>query len=161
MGVGTFDDLDGEAVEMSDGGLQFRPAITAFGEEAAQGRIGVPAAFDEAGRTITVLDVGGMDQGVEQVAGRIGRDMALAALNSLAGIIAARPTGFGGLHRLAVDDARSRFDLAAFRDLHFSHQHRVDRVEQGAVAHPVEMVLHRRERRKGAGQLRPLAPRRR
>jgi hypothetical protein len=31
--------------------------------------------------------------------------MALAALDLLAGIIAARPTRFGGLDRLAVDDA--------------------------------------------------------
>jgi hypothetical protein len=34
-------------------------------------------------------------------------------------------------------------------------------VEQVVVAHPVEMVLHRRERRKVPGQLRPLSPHRR
>ena len=146
---------------MRDGGPQLLPGIAAVGEAAGQRRIGVPAAFDEAGRAVTVLDVGGMDQGVEQVAGRVGHEMALALLDLLAGIVAAPPTGLGRLDRLTVDDGGSRFSRAALRDLHTGHQHRVDRVEQAAVAHPVEMILHRGERRKVPGQLRPLTFRRR
>src|SRR3546814_4786662 len=88
--------------------------IAAIGEETAQGLIGVATAFDEVRCAVAVLDVSVEHQSVEEVAGRVGRDMALAALVLLAGIIAARPTRFGGLDRLAVDDARSRFCLAPF-----------------------------------------------
>lgn len=84
--------------------------------------------------------------------------MAFTTLDLLAGVVAARPACLGGLNGLAVDDARGRFGLAALRDPHPCHQHRVDDIEQAAVAHPVEMVLYRRERRKVLGQLCPLAP---
>lgn len=60
-----------------------------------------------------------------------------------------------------VDDARGLFDRTALCDPHSGYQHRVDRVEQAAVPHPVEMLPHRRERREVPGQLRPLTPRRR
>ena len=96
MGIGTPDDLDGEVVDMRDSGGQFLPGIAAIGEETAQGRIGVATAFDEVRCAVAVLDVSGEHQSVEEVAGRVGRDMALAALDLLAGIIAARPTRFGG-----------------------------------------------------------------
>lgn len=86
--------------------------------------------------------------------------MALAPLDPLARVVAARPAGLGGLHRLAVDDARCGFGLAAFRDPRACHQHCIDRVEQAAVAHPVDMILHRRERREVLGRLRPLTSRR-
>jgi hypothetical protein len=146
MDIGTPDDLDGEAVEVRDGSLQLLPGIAAIGEEPGERGIGIPAAFDEFRLAIAVLDVGRMDQGVEQVVGRFGRDMALAPFGLLAGILAAWSARLGGLHRLAVDDACSRFGLAALCDPHSGHQHRVDRVEQATVIHPVEMVLHRRER---------------
>lgn len=114
MGIGTPDDLDDEAVDMRDGGGQFLPGIAAIGEAAAQGRIGVTTAFDEIRCAVAVLNVSGEHQSVEEVAGRVGRDVALATLDLLAGVIAARPTRFGGLDRLAVDDARGRFCLAPF-----------------------------------------------
>jgi hypothetical protein len=81
------------------------PSAVRISKEAAQGRIGVAAALDEVRRAVTVVDVGGMDLCVEQVAGRVGRDVALASLDPLARIIAAWPARFGGLHRLTVDDA--------------------------------------------------------
>lgn len=45
---------------MRDGVLQLLSGVAAIGEEAGQRRIGVPAAFDEVGRAVTVLDVGAM-----------------------------------------------------------------------------------------------------
>lgn len=87
---------------MRDGSFQFRPSIADIGEEAGERGIGIPSALDEVRRTVMVLAVGGMDQGVEQVAGRVGRDVTLAPhfdclpaavaqdkLDFLAGIIAA------------------------------------------------------------------------
>src|SRR3546814_19999780 len=121
---------------MRDSGGQFLPGIAAIGEETAQGRIGVATAFDEVRCAVAVLDVSGEHQSVEEVAGRVGRDMALAALDLLAGIIAARPTRFGGLDRLAVDDARRRFCLAPFGNPYSGYPPRVYRLEPAPVAHP-------------------------
>ena len=43
---------------------------------------------------VGVLDIGGMDKDTEQEAGGIDPDMALAALDLLGGIVAARPPFF-------------------------------------------------------------------
>ncbi len=116
MGVGTLDDLDREAVEMRDGGRQLLSGIATIGKEAGERRICVPAAFDEFGRAIAILNVGRTHQSVEQITGRVGRYVTLAPFDLLARVIAARSARLGGLDRLAVDDARSRFCLAALRD---------------------------------------------
>lgn len=96
MGFGSFDDLDGEAVEMRDGGFQLLSGITAIVKDPGKRGIRIPAALDEVRCAIAILDIGGVDQGVEQVAGRVGRDVALAPFDLLARVIAARPAGFGG-----------------------------------------------------------------
>ena len=44
----------------------------------------------------------------DEMAGRVGDDVTLAALDLFARVIAARPAAFGRLHRLAVDHARRR-----------------------------------------------------
>ena len=75
---------------MRDGGPQTWPGVAAIGGEAVQRRIGVTVSPDKAGRSITVLDVGG-------VAGRVGHDVTLATLDLFCGIIATQPVGFGGL----------------------------------------------------------------
>lgn len=81
--IGTLDDLDGETIEMRDGALQLLSGVAAVGEEAGPQPIGIPAAFDEAGRAVTVLDVGGITRRAEQVAGRVGRDWRLRPLTVL------------------------------------------------------------------------------
>lgn len=65
-------------------------------------------------RTVTILAAGGVHQRVQQVIGRFRHDMAFAALELLACIVAALSARLIGLERLAVDDARGRFDLAPF-----------------------------------------------
>ena len=59
--IGAPDDLDGNAVEMCDGGLQLLSGIAAIGEQASERGICVPAAVDEVQRAVTFLDIGGMD----------------------------------------------------------------------------------------------------
>jgi len=122
---------------MRDGGPQLWPGVAAVGEEAVQRRVGVAVSLDKAGRSITVLDVGG-------VAGRVGRDVTLATLDLFGGIIATQPAAFGGFDRLTVDDTCGRFSLAAIRDPCAGHQHRIDRVEHTAVARPVGKGTARR-----------------
>ena len=77
-GVGPFDDLDGEPIEMRNGRFELLPGIAAIGEEAGQRRICVAAALDEAWCAIAVLNVGRMNQSVEHVADCVGHDVALA-----------------------------------------------------------------------------------
>jgi len=72
-----------------------------------QRRMGFECLRDDAGRAVTVDVCGVRDKG-KQVAIRIRHDMALATLCVLARIEAARPTAFGRLRRLAVDDASRR-----------------------------------------------------
>jgi hypothetical protein len=50
------------------------------------------------------LHIGGLDFSTDQQTQRVGDNLALAAFDLLAGIIAARTAALGGLDRLAVDD---------------------------------------------------------
>ncbi len=46
---GTLDDLNGEVVEMRDGGLQLLSSVAAIGEEAGRRGTGIPASIDKIG----------------------------------------------------------------------------------------------------------------
>src|SRR3546814_4483319 len=64
---------------------------------------------------VAVLDVGGVDYGMNEIAVGIGEDVALASLGLLARVVAARSAAFRGFHALAVDHAGTRTCLAACR----------------------------------------------
>jgi hypothetical protein len=87
----------------------------------------------------------------------IGQNVSLAAFDHLFSGIATRPSGFRGLHRLAVDDARGRAGLAPGRLAHRHQQYVVDRFPGSVVAPAVEVPLHRCEGRELLGQHAPLA----
>lgn len=70
-GIGAPHVLDGKAVEMRDGGFQLWPGVSAIGEKTVQRGICVPPSLDEIGCAVTALDVGGMNEGVEQVTARV------------------------------------------------------------------------------------------
>ena len=57
-----------------------------------------------------------MDDGMDEVAAGVGKDMALPPLDLLAGIIATNTAALGGLHTLAVDHTGAR----AFSDQYAS-----------------------------------------
>src|SRR5208283_2133890 len=86
---------------------------------------------------------------------RIDGEMALATLDLLGGVEAARPASLSRLDRLAVDDDRRRRSVAALRLARAHHEHTDDLGPQSAVAPSVEPVLHRRERRKVLRQQSP------
>ena len=62
--------------------------------------------------TITVLDICGMDHGMNEIAIGVGLDVSLAPLDLLARIVASWPTALGGFDTLAVDDPGARRSLA-------------------------------------------------
>jgi len=93
------------------------------------------------------LDVGGMNDGGDQKALRVGQDVALASVDLLAGVEAAVSAAFRGLHALAVDHPGRRRRLPP-GGLARRHQQRVvDRRPQPDVPPQIEVMLHRRHRR--------------
>jgi hypothetical protein len=67
----------------------------------------------DGGQRVAVLRVGRRDLAFDRKAERVDGNMALAALDLLGGVKAARPAGLRRLDRLAVDDDRRRRSLAA------------------------------------------------
>src|SRR3546814_10592866 len=65
-------------------------------------------------RAIAILDIGSMDHGMDQIAIGVGQDVALASLDLLPRVIAARPAASRGLHTLAVDRSGAGRSLAAY-----------------------------------------------
>jgi hypothetical protein len=86
------------------------------------------------------LDIGGVNLHAAQVALGIGGDMALAAFDLLARIEGSRAAAFGGLHRLAVDDARRGAGLSSERLTRGHDQHAVDVRQQTLVRPSVEIA---------------------
>lgn len=72
------------------------------GEDMAQPREAPDDFRPTQRRAVTVLNVGGVDHGVDQIAFGVGEDMALAALDLLARVIAPRAAAFRAFHALAV-----------------------------------------------------------
>ena len=83
-----------------------------------------------------------------QHAGRVGHNMALATFDFFGRIIPSWSTAFGGLDRLAVDDASRGTGFAARRLAGLQQQFKIDPLEQVLVPPIVEIALHRSERRK-------------
>lgn len=98
-----------------------------------------------------------MDFDPDHQAQRVGDDVALAALDLLAGIIPTNPAAFGGLHALAIDDTGSRAGFPAFHVSGVHHQMMIEAGQQTTVAPVIEIALHRRDRREVSGQHPPLA----
>ena len=71
--------------------------------------------LDDNPSPIAILDVGGMDHDTHQQARRVGHNMALATFDFFGRIIPSWATAFGGLDRLAVDDASRGTGFAASR----------------------------------------------
>jgi len=69
----------------------------------AQPGVGVADRFEHTGSTVTILNIGGMNDKSDQKTNRVGDDVALAALDLFACIIAANPATFRCFNALAVN----------------------------------------------------------
>jgi hypothetical protein len=86
-----------------------------------------------AGPRVAILHAGGMGEEDEAAPDGIDEGVALATHDLLAGVVATRAAGFGGLHTLAVDDAgarRGRLPTAFAID---QQQRMVERLEHAPV----------------------------
>lgn len=159
--IGPLDDLDGRSIHVLQGVFQLVASIAAVGEQMSERGEALHGVGDDTWRAIAILNVGGVRDRAQHIAFGIGEDMTLAALDLLAGIIAAWSAAFRGFHALAVNNARCRLCRPSRQKACGHHQRFVDDVEHAAVAQPVEIVLNRRKGREVFRQHRPLAARRR
>ena len=94
--VGSFDDFDFEAgQDFGERVAEDRPLIGAVGEQLLQERKLTEQRRQQQDAAVAILNVGGMNDGVQQQTQRIDQKMPLLALDQLAGIepvrIDARP----------------------------------------------------------------------
>lgn len=101
--VGAFDDLQVPIADLGQCAAEFGPGIAAVGEYMAQPGKARANGLEHAGGTVPILDVGAVHHQPYHQTERVGNDMALAALDLLAGIIAPCAAAFGGFDALAVD----------------------------------------------------------
>lgn len=87
----ALDDLDDPASRFGSGMCHARPLITGIGEDPFDEREeAAGASIEDQSRAIAVLNVGGMHGDAQQEAERIDEDVALAARDLLARVIALR-----------------------------------------------------------------------
>jgi hypothetical protein len=78
--VGALDDLECPVADAAQGIAELVASITAIGEQVSQPGEAVDDLGEQQRRAIAILDVGGVDQGMNQIALGVGEDMALAPL---------------------------------------------------------------------------------
>ena len=89
--IGTLDDFGFEAGhDFRESLLELRPLIAGVGEQLLQERIHPEQRRKQQDAAVAILDIGGMNDGVEQQTKRVYKDMALLALDLFARIIAMR-----------------------------------------------------------------------
>ena len=87
----ALDDLEPPAAGLCDSGGERRSLVSGIGEDALdEGKETARAAIEDEPCAIAVLDVGGVDDDVQDETKRVDEDMPLAARNLLARIIALR-----------------------------------------------------------------------
>jgi len=89
--IGALDDFSFEVgQDFRERLVKFRPLIAGVGKQLFQERIHPEQGSKQQDAAVTILDIGGMNDGVEQQAQRVYENMALLALDLLARIIAMR-----------------------------------------------------------------------
>ena len=103
--VGPLDDLNGPRTDCAEPAPQLFAAVAAIGKDVVQPGVavpdGVPDGVQHGRRTVAVLNIGAMDHEADHQAERVGQDVALAAVDLLAGIEAADTPAFGRLDTLS------------------------------------------------------------
>jgi hypothetical protein len=79
--IGSPDDFERPVSFSVERGLEFSTGVATIGEDVAQPREGGSSAGQDAGCTVAVLNVGGMDERDDQQAHGVGEDMPLAAFD--------------------------------------------------------------------------------
>ncbi len=97
-----------------------------------------------------------VNDGADEVADCIRDDVALAPLDLLSGIEPARPAGFGGLDRLAVDHTGCGRSLASGHFPRLHDQDMIDAIERAVATEAVKIPRYGGRRREFLRDLPPL-----
>src|SRR5712691_1941440 len=153
--VGSLDDLQHPLPAPGKRCLQLLPRVGAIGKDMAQPREEIADRGQQIGRTVSILDVGGVHLRANQMTAGIGNDVALATIDLLARIIAPRTSAFCGLDRLTVDHTCRRAGFAALPLPSMLDQQEVDLFPQPFPLPRIKITLHCRPLRKIARQQTP------
>ena len=140
--VGALDDRDHPVAPRLQGIFQFLASISAISEYVPQPGKPLDDATQDNWSSVAILNVSGMDNGVNQIAFGVGEDVALAPFDLLPGIVAPRAATFCGFNALAVDYTGAGRSLATLR---FADQHEKPMVQglpQSRIAPEVEPTAH-------------------
>lgn len=129
-GIAAPDNFARPAPEFSKSPLKFVSDVTAVSRDVTQPGIGFSDRGQDSDSVVAVMNVGGMHLRSNQMACRVGDDMALAPFDLLAGVLSVRAAAFHGFHRLAVDHADRRTGLAT-RAFAREHHQRAPRIAAG------------------------------
>src|SRR5581483_12391855 len=135
---------DRPGTAISNRGKQLLAAVDAIGEDMPKPGKALPQRAQQRHRAMRILDVGWMHLHRQQEALGVGDDVALAALDALAGIDPARAAAFRGWHALAVDDRRRGGGAAPGRTPGPDNQRGADPLQGAIVAPAIEISLHGR-----------------
>lgn len=141
--VGAFDDRDHPAAQRLQSIFQFLASISAISEYVPQPGKPPDYATQDDWSSVAVLNVSGMDNGVNQIAFGVGKDVSLAPFDLLPGIVAPRAATFRGFDALAINYTGAGRGLATLR---FADQHEkpvVQGLPQSRIAPEVEPTAHR------------------
>ena len=90
MSLAALDDFQHPATGLSDNLAHLRSLITGVGEDALDEGEQTPRRLEQIASAVAILDVGRMDGDAQEKAERVDENVALAARNLLARIIALR-----------------------------------------------------------------------
>ena len=102
--IGALDDLHSLASYRLQGSSQFGARIAAVREDMAQHGIARGDSLQHIQRAVTILNPGALDLEPYEQFGRIGTNVALAALDLFSGVISSNPATFCGFYTLTIDD---------------------------------------------------------
>ena len=156
--VRSLDDLDRPFPDLAQRLAKLVAGIATICKDVPQPRVTADDLGQDERCTITVLDIGGMDHGMNEIAIGVGHDVPLAALDLLACIVAPGPAALGGFDALAGDHPGAGRGLASHRFPPDQQQGVIEREPQTIVAPQVEPASHRRDRRKTGRQHPPRQP---
>src|SRR3546814_8008192 len=111
----SLDDLDSPFADTPEPFPTLVASIAAIGKDMAQPWKAVDDFTQDQRRAVAFLNGGGMDHRMYQIALGVGEDVALAALDLLARVIAARAATFSRFHALAIDHAGTGRSFATSR----------------------------------------------
>jgi hypothetical protein len=101
--IGTLDDLNGPFADLVQRLPELVSGIGAIGKDMAQPREALDDLGQHQRRAVAVLNVDSVDYAMDQIAIGVGQDVALAAVDLLACILAPRPGRFLAFHALVAD----------------------------------------------------------